>query len=277
MAAYQYPFQLPNRRGADFAQRTLLQLDREPPIVDNPDRLPKAAIVEEPNLFQPRYDSIAYAPGRSEAHVAALARIARAGEALDPVTIVAFGSRWYLVDGHHRLAAYGEAGWTADIPVRPLHSPLRGAARIAWAIEQSLADNKKDRLNMGTTDKVDAAWQAVAHGRDRSKADTVRVFGVSDGLVANMRRVRRDLEKLKVPATTFPRWRTAQSELRRLQGEEEAPRRDFEDAQRRKAAKGLAPVMQMHLSPGQLAEALEAFSPGIVEAMVAAQRLAGES
>lgn len=277
MPAYQYPFQLPNRQGASFAQRTLLQLDREPPTGDSPDRLSKAAIWEEPNLFQPRYDSIAYAPGRSEAHVAALARTARTGAALDPVTIVAFGSRWYLVDGHHRLAAYGEAGWTTDIPVRPLHSPLRGAERIAWAIEQSLADNKKDRLNMGTADKVDAAWQAVAHGRDRSKADTVRAFGVSDGLVANMRRVRRVLEELKVPAATFASWRSAQSELRRLQGDEAAPRRDLEEAQRRKVAKGLAPVMEMRLSPGQLAEALEAFSPGIVEAMVAAQRLGEES
>ena len=69
-------------------------------------------------------------------------------------------------------------------------------------------------------------------------------------------------------------WNMAKAELRQLSGKKSGSF-DFANRQRREAAKRLKGVMDMHLSPGDLAEALEAFSPGIVEAMTIA-RLDGE-
>jgi hypothetical protein len=271
-----YVIDPPNRSAIRWEAAQLAAQDAGGSLDSSPDQLDREDIHEAPNLFQPRFDSIAYAPGRSGAHVAELARIAKRGTPLDPVTVVAFGDRWYLVDGHHRLAAYGEAGWAKPVPVRAVGSALRGQERVDWAIALSIADNAKNRLNISTADKADAAWLAIARKADRSKADMVATYGISDGLVADMRRVRGDLEAAGMPPAACTGWRAAKRERDRLRDDAGpgAPG-DFGEMRRRQAAKRLQPVMEMRLPPDQLAEALEQFSPGIVEAMAAARRLAG--
>lgn len=262
----------PNRAAMRWEVDQLVKLDAGGSLDGAPEHLGRGDIHEAPNLFQPRFDSIAYAPGRSEAHVAELARVVRRGLPLDPVTVASFGDRWYLVDGHHRLAAYTEAGWSKPIPVQALQSPLRGKDRVDWAIGQSIADNAKSRLNISTADKVDGAWLAVARGAAMTKADMVATFGVSDGTVAAMRRTRKSLEAAGVHPAKWPSWRRAQRELAQLSGDgTSSPSRDFGDMRRRQVAKRLHPVMAMRLPPDQLGEALEQFSPGIVEAMAAAR------
>jgi hypothetical protein len=267
------PISPPNRSASGKARAAMLKRAELDPTTTQPSHLAHEDIKQEPDLFQPRYDSIAYSPGRSETHIAELAKIARRGQELDPVTVAAFGDEWFLIDGHHRLAAYQEAGWTKPIPVNALQSELRGEERITWAVEMTFADNAKNRLNMNTADKVDGAWRAISRKTEQSKAHAKRTFGVSDGTVAAMRRVRDDLEEAGRPAEAFPSWRMAKSELRRLKEDDGEPR-DFDqmwDMQKRHIARRLKPVMEMNLSPESLAEALEAYSPGIVQLMAETQ------
>ena len=253
----------------------MIRLAAREPRGDTPGSLPLRDIREAHDLFQPRHGSIAYAPGRSEGHIAALARTAKAGTELDPVTVAAFGNDWYLLDGHHRLAAYREVDWAKPIPVHALQSGLRGKERVEWAIERSYADNKKDRLNLSGEDKMDGAWRAVAHGAELSVAHTALAYGVSGRTVANMRKARRALEAAGGHPELMHGWSMAQGELRHLNGKDMGSS-DFAERQRREAAKRLKSVMDMHLSPGDLAEALEAFSPGIVEAMALARAGSGD-
>lgn len=247
----------------------------QPALSDTPTCLPPATIYRESALFQPRYDSIAFAPGRSEDHIDRLARIARAGTPLDPVKVIAFGQRWYLVDGHHRMAAYEAAGWTKPIPVTPRHSELTGDARISWAIQESVVDNKKNRLAMNDADRCDAAWFAVARGDGLSIKELSDLYGVGTSTVSNMRRTWRELQErdgsvtIADAASTW-NWRRAKRRLQELLGTD----REFDDedvfdaVRRRKLAKRLKNVMDMNPSPRLLFETIEMYEPGLVTSMV---------
>ncbi|MBX7482838.1 hypothetical protein [Qipengyuania qiaonensis] len=230
-----------------------------------------ADIKEERSLFQPRHDSIAYAPGRSEAHVANLAKIAKAGNALDPLTITAFGSHWYLLDGHHRLQAYHQVGWGVPVPVNVLQSDLDGEARVTWAVQESVRDNKKNRLPMSDADKIDAAWSSVARRDKLSKSATAELHGVSERVIGNMRAARKALEAAGHDCTLIVSWSAARRMAEALTGgERDSGASDWEEQQRRRASKKAKGVMEMDLSPLLLGQILEAYSPGIVESMALA-------
>jgi hypothetical protein len=258
-------------------RKALLKLANRPTRTDNPSHLPRHEIKEAPSLFQPRFDSIAYAPGRSEAHVNRLARTAANGIELDPVKVVAFGPEWYLVDGHHRLEAYKEAEWSEPIPVDIRHSELTGNARISWAIRESVEDNKKNRLAMSDTDKMDAAWACVARGDDMSIRDTAIACEVSERSVATMRKTAKALAEADVRLDHIHFWRRAQMELRRLNNAESGSGDfDCEDKKRREVAKRLKRAMDLRVPPRLLAEVLENFSPGIVDMMAFALKVQRE-
>jgi hypothetical protein len=127
----------PNRsQWAEEANRLSSLDDKENrPRIGRPNALPIDAIKQSPALFQVRYDSIAFAPGHSEKHILNLGGFAAKGQALDPVKVVAFGTNWFLVDGHHRLEAYRRAGWKLPVPVEALQSDLRGRDRVNWAAQ----------------------------------------------------------------------------------------------------------------------------------------------
>lgn len=261
--------ELPHRAASLMDRKRLIDMDREGSRGDCPTELPVAEIVEEYNLFQPRGESIGLAPGRSEAHVALLAKTAKRGEPLDPVSIVSFGDQWCLVDGYHRLAAYKQVEWPKKVPVTVLTSDLTGDERINWVIEQSYADNKKNRLPLSDGDKSDGAWRAVARGDKLSVAQTASTYNVGTRTVASMRETKKKLEALGCPNTLMVRqgWKAAKRELTDRQDNYEGPTSDWNEHQMRKAAKRLKPVMDMRLSAAQLAEALEAYSPNIVMEM----------
>ena len=261
----------PNRALAEKERATLLKLEAKRSRADKPLVLALADLREAPALFQPRHDSIAYAPGRSEAHIASLARAAAGGNDLDPLTIIAFGPYWFLVDGHHRRAAYASAGRQEPVPVNALVSDLRGADRVAWAIDASFADNRKNRLNISATDKVDGAWRAVAQADGRSKRVLAKAYDVSESIVAEMRRTKRELDERNAYIGHLHRWAQTRGELAHLKnGEGTGDRGEGWDTAQRKLAMRLKPVMEMRPSPGQLAAVLEQFEPGIVQAMALA-------
>lgn len=267
---------VPNRSSRPQRRTALLKLAKRPPRDDQPSHLLVSEIKLEPSLFQPRWESIAYAPGRSEGHIAQLARVAKGRQALDPVKVAAFGDAWYLLDGHHRLDAYGVAGWTKPIPVEVRHSPLTGEARIAWAVRESVSDNQKNRLAMSDADKRDAAWAAVVRGDELSKSETAGTYGISVRSVATMRETHRELDAAGVDPEALYGWRQAQSELRGVRGSEGGDPRDLEERRLTEVSRKLKGVMQMRLPPRLLAQALEAYEPGVVEMMALAQRIAAE-
>lgn len=206
-----------------------------------------------------------------------LARTARAGTELDPVKVVAFGAEWYLVDGHHRLEAYRVAEWSGPIPVDVRHSELTGDPRINWAIHESVADNKKNHLAMSDTDKMDAAWACVARGDEMSIRETAIACEVSERSVAKMRDAAKTLRDADVPIDRVTSWQAARMEVRRLDDDGDARGDfDFDEKQRREAAKRLKGTMQMKLRPRLLAEVLESYSPGIVDEMAYALKIVRE-
>jgi hypothetical protein len=143
--------------------------------------LTRTVITTRPELFQPR----GFANGTlDEGHVRKLAqRITTKGE-LSPPLVVKLGSKWVCVDGHHRLAAYDkQPGRRFDkITCRWF------AGSVSEAVDESVRRNDVTKLEMSSGDRYEAAWQRVVLGIG-SKREIVRLTGVSDGHVAEMRRV----------------------------------------------------------------------------------------
>lgn len=103
---------------------------------------------------------------------------------LTPITVFPVGKEFYVMDGHHRLAAYDTALWTKDIPARVYQGSLDAAWRAA------LASNSRDKLPMDQADKTAAAWRIVKKDDPRdSRSSIMDLTSVSKGTVDNMRSV----------------------------------------------------------------------------------------
>jgi ParB-like chromosome segregation protein Spo0J len=143
-----------------------------------PDRLPLESITTIPDLFQPR--------AMSDRHISDLVRAIENNGEVDPVTVMQIGQRVVLIDGHHRIEAYHQAGRTVDIPVRFFDGSLEEAV-----LEAGQA-NSKVKLPMTSQERQDYAWRLVLLGK-HSKADVAKASGVSPSSVANMRKVKKHL------------------------------------------------------------------------------------
>jgi hypothetical protein len=210
----------PLRAGAEYSRRQLLTQDKASRelLETQPETLDLADIKESEEVFQQRGNSLTFAPGYSEDHIRYLCKCLGSGEKLDPVSIIAFGSHWYLVDGHHRLEAYRRRGIATSIPVRALKSDLRGEERISWAVEQSVSENRKNRLNLSNSDRLDAAWRGTLRDTKRSKKEAADLYGVGTTSIASMRSSARKLREegfSDIQLEDWP-WRRAAFELLKL-------------------------------------------------------------
>jgi hypothetical protein len=202
----------------------LIELDeKNPPNTSSPESLSLSQIKIAEALFQPRDQSMLFAPRYSQNHVRDLARIVRDGTLLEFVVVMAFGNRWFAIDGHHRLRAYRTAEFKGPIPVRVEHTDHRGNARVLAAIEASVALNSRDKLQMTPQDKANAAWRLVVMSADDPKPMTRKkiseLTGVSSRTVATMRGVRDVLisqpwATSRTLATKY--WRYAQREAQAI-------------------------------------------------------------
>lgn len=143
-----------------------------------PDRLHLQAITTIPELFQPR--------GMSNRHISDLVRAIENNGEVDPMTVMQIGKRVVLIDGHHRIEAYRQAGRTLSIPVRYFEGTLEEAV-----LEAGQA-NSKVKLPMTSQERHDYAWRLVLLGK-HSKTDVARGSGISPSSVANMRKVKKGL------------------------------------------------------------------------------------
>jgi hypothetical protein len=163
----------------------------------HPVRLPINAIKLMPSVFQMR--DLGDQPGKygekltsDERHVRELFQALRnkpeRQRTLDPIVVVAMGSEWFCIDGHHRLEAYRQIGTNRPVPVEVFQG------RLSQAVEKASKRNSKDKLPMSSTDKMEAAWRLDVLG-EFSKREVMEATGASDGSLGSIRRVKRALQK----------------------------------------------------------------------------------
>src|SRR5258706_1898839 len=104
-------------------------------------KLPRESIVIAEKVFQWRLTNEDL--GARDDHILELANIiAATGKPLDAILVFHAGDKFYIVDGHHRLAAYDTAGWTKVIPVTV------GEGSLEQAGDSSLKRNSKNTRDL---------------------------------------------------------------------------------------------------------------------------------
>lgn len=150
-----------------------------------PASLPLSAIRIANQVFQWRlegHDLLA-----SDEHIRELMRSATAQEGpLDPVLVTPIGQSYYLIDGHHRIAAYRSLGWRESVPVAYFEGSLHEA------VQEALRQNVKGQLPLTTEAKFEAAWSLVKQGR--LKANQIRALTtISRRTIVTMNKKLKDL------------------------------------------------------------------------------------
>ncbi|WP_417788926.1 ParB N-terminal domain-containing protein [Terasakiella pusilla] len=180
-----------------------------------PNRLPLEQVMEEVDIFQVRCDDL------NPSHVSDLAKLLFNLNDLEPITVFQVGNEAYLVDGHHRIAAYKKAG-KKDIPVEYL--PEETTVKEAMAF--SFTANNKTKLNLTLQQRMDGAWRLVRMGvKAYTKPEIKKLSNVSNGQIGFMRKV---LDKLGTEAIHIECW----DEARDLYNKREKPKYDENDIER---------------------------------------------
>jgi ParB-like nuclease domain len=97
-----------------------------------------------------------------ENHVGSLVRALQdTREPFDPLLVFPVRDRVYVIDGHHRLAAYRAVEWSRQVPVKLFTGTLENAQL------EALKRNVKDKLPMNRDEKAEAAWRLVKTGKHR--------------------------------------------------------------------------------------------------------------
>ncbi len=227
---------------------------RKPDVSALPKHLDPEEITVMPELYQARGSQGEQGGVTDPLHSLKLSKTLERTE-LDPIVVLRVGSKNIVIDGHHRLEAYRRAN--RSVPVTYFEgSPSE-------ALVEAGRENAKDRLPMLPAEKSQRAWSLVREEVKLSKAQIMVAASVSDGSVANMRRVLKEfLEAGKEPPLE---WREA------LRGVNPPPRTFDEDWVEKQAAewaerlRKALPVIDSTGKVAVLARALIAFSPGRAE------------
>jgi hypothetical protein len=149
--------------------------------------LKPGAVQTRHELFQPR-EYVFSKAGLDSRYVSKLKTLIKTKGELEPILVVRLGEKWVCVDGHHRVAAYNGLSWSAAIKCEWFAGSLREA------VDESYRRNEIIKLEIPREDKYEEAWKRVVLGWG-SKADIVKLCGVSGTLVSQMRRVKRRYEE----------------------------------------------------------------------------------
>lgn len=184
-------------------------------VTERPERLDLKDIHERPEVFQPR-DRV------SEQHIQELVRAIKSRGVLDPITVMQIGPKSFVIDGHHRRAAYEEAGKLDGIPVVYFEGTIRAAVLEAGEA------NSKAKLPMDNTTRQNFGWRLVREGY--SKREVMKSAAISRGQVSNMKRVQKALGP---DAANHEHWFLAMRAARKLEGfvETEDDREGWKEAQ----------------------------------------------
>jgi hypothetical protein len=170
----------------DTAEKQLVpRTDSDPRHV----KLRPSEIEVRPELFQPR-EFLYGARDVDKSHVKKLEKQMQYKGELEPIVVIRLDEAWVCVDGHHRLAAYKKKGWKKRLKCEWFKGSVRKAA------DYSMSDNSIVKLEMRQEDKWENAWKRVLmsdpeQGSGWSKSEIVRICGVAEGTVAEMRRAKK--------------------------------------------------------------------------------------
>ena len=202
-----------------------------------------------------------------ERHMRELMRVLQLGRDLEPVDVVQLADQLYLVEGHHRLAAYAALGMST-VPVKP----FTGALEAAWL--KSLDANVRDKLPLTREDKHDAAFTLVKHRVQRELgmtwAEIAERAGVSERVVYKMRRTLADaLAKGRKEALDWS-WREALGKAREETIDYDPGTEDFRNEQARKMADQIMAKVSINLTanPDITAIALRMISEELPRALL---------
>jgi ParB-like chromosome segregation protein Spo0J len=136
--------------------------------------------------------------GARDDHIQTLANAIRdTGKPLDPILVFTVGDAFYVVDGHHRMAAYDTAKWRKVIPATVFEGTLEGAA------DAGRARNIRDKLPMSRNDKREAAWTLVKRDPRPTREWISSETTVSPSSIDGMRKVLKSLKAKEVDAVTI--------------------------------------------------------------------------
>lgn len=155
---------------------------------------------------------------RSTEHVGTMRLVLEAAHSiqLEPLLVAKFDRALFVVDGHHRLKAYRQAG-RDKVPARVMHMDRRMAVLVS-----KLVNCGSRALEMHPEQRRDAAWQYVAHltrqgANELPSGESLRTiaghFGISKDTVSNMLRKLPKVNPKAYPieqcdsGTGFPRWK----------------------------------------------------------------------
>lgn len=164
-----------------------------------PDRLAWSQIKTLPALFQARGHS-----GLDQRHVQELIRGLKLKGELAPVLVTWIGMQAYLVDGHHRVAAYQNAQINTPFPVEHFKGTVEEAV-----LEAGRA-NSMAKLPMTSAQRSDYAWALVLLDAGYSIKATAEAAGVSARQVATMRKAKKTLEAVAYEQKTWAQAQRAQ-------------------------------------------------------------------
>lgn len=219
-------------------------------------KLPLRSVKTVPGVFQHRVHEAW--DNASQRHVQELKRVLKEGRDLEPILVLPVGPVFVVLDGHHRLDAYRNTMGKTSIPAEVHLGSLEEALKL------SLAGNSQDKLPMTKEGKYEGAWRLVLHTK-LSKKDTADTAGVSDGLVATMRRKRSGILEAGGDPSSMT-WKEAlnwgREKLEYTEEDLEAQVADW--VERLRKTFGTAPLT----NPEAFLRALEVYSPNVVRRMV---------
>lgn len=155
-----------------------------------PSKVPRSVALRElhvePLVFQVRAD------GLDADRIEEIAKGLQGTKLDDPLHIWWSGSRWIIIEGHHRYAAYRlkaeRDGVTLKVPVEAhVDMTLFEARGAAGKL------NDRDKVSISRAEKQDNAWSLVCM-KEGSIAETVLASGASKSQISVMRTALADLE-----------------------------------------------------------------------------------
>lgn len=199
-----------------------------------------------------------------------LAKATKNTGALDPILVLPVADKYYVIDGHHRLAAYITAEWKRDVPAIVFRGSLDDAIR------EALRSNSKNKLSMTAPERTEAAWRLVKMGKPGDWPDTVsEIVAMGVAGKGTVDRMRADWTKLLsgdyggVKDLAKLNWKQAQT---KLDGKE---KQEFdENSWREERAQNLADDIRRYKialtrNPEITALALEILDPGLPQELMA--------
>lgn len=225
-----------------------------------PQRLPVSKIKRHPEVFQHRRP----AQHVSEAHIRELAGAAKVRD-LDPLTVWWDGKHWSLIDGHHRIQAYLLAGkGTNDVPVEVFEgTPEDALGRAAKA-------NTKAKLMMSGSEKSNAAWHMVVMTPEMSKSKQAENSGVSERLVASMRKTKATLSNQgRAPSQLADMtWEQARRAVKGEDSDDWSPEEEEKRVEQMALALRKALGATAERQPEIFWQAVETYSPQLARSLV---------